>query len=330
MARIVSRPYNRLAMAILLVAAAALLACSDRPRSNPLDPQNPDLVRGNVGFNALAGNHQVLLQWDPLEFIDLEGIRIQRTEAGTDDTVTLNDSLPLPVGATSYLDNSPDNGVTYLYNLQFELIGSQEKPRTMSDTVEPGPVFAWLELVDYGQLVLMTPDFRDEANSLQASFYDIQDVQTGVSLWVLSGSQEGLGSLSLFSFSGELREENLFGISSIAAFQVDRRENSVWVAVSGSNGFVYHFGGGGNLQSSYTTGIRVASLAVDAWGSDVWVGSSEPTIARMNIVGEGVTKYSHSSFIKPEKVVTARETAGVWILDTGSRRALHFTDSGIE
>ncbi|HLA40213.1 MAG TPA: hypothetical protein VJ417_09455, partial [Candidatus Glassbacteria bacterium] len=280
---------------MLLFAVLGLLACSDRPRSNPLDPRNSDQNQANVGFNALAGNRQVLLEWNPLNFIDLAGIRVQRVEAGTSDTVTLNDSLMLQANTTSYLDQTPSNGVTYLYNLQFDLTSGSEKPKTMPDTVQPGPVFAWLELVDYGQIVLMTPDFRDELHSIEAAFYNILDVQVGRSVWVLNGSSDGYGQLSLFSFSGQIEEENLGGLSSVVAFQLNRRDNSVWIAVGGSNGFVYHFSNGGNLQDSRSTGISVTSLALDQQAADLWVGSSEPTIARINLFGESVVKISHSS-----------------------------------
>ena len=61
-----------------LTAVAVLaffLACSDRDRSNPLDPGNPDRNRSNIGFNALAGNNQVLLEWNFLDFDDLAGVQ---------------------------------------------------------------------------------------------------------------------------------------------------------------------------------------------------------------------------------------------------------------
>ena len=61
--------------------AALVLACSDRPRRNPLDPQTEDVQSESFSaLTALALDGQVELQWDFSHFIDIEGYRLYRRQ----------------------------------------------------------------------------------------------------------------------------------------------------------------------------------------------------------------------------------------------------------
>ena len=307
----------------------AALSCSDRPRSNPLDPHNPDRDQTNTGFNALAGNGRVLLVWDPLDFDDLEGIRVQRFSPESPDTIVLNDSILSP-RTTFFLDNNATNGVSYSYNLQFVLQDDPEMPKTLPDIATPGEIFGWMELFDYGEIILMTPDFKDEIRSLNATFFDIQDIQIDPEnreVWVLDRAST---ALYRFMVEGEPIGEGAT-LSSVAAFEFSRKwGRTVWVALKGDNGLLYHFQiGSGNLLSSHSTNLPVTSIAVDNVSGDVWVGSSEPMVALVKVNEEKVVLYSHSEFVTPEGVVLGEQGTEVWILDTGSRKAFLFDDEDV-
>lgn len=306
---------------ILLALMAAATGCSDRERSNPLDPGNPDRDRSNLGFNALAGNDQVLLEWDVLDFIDLAGIRVRRIENGATDTVTVSDST-LPHTATRFVDNTVSNGTTYSYHLMFDVEGGDEKPTTLPDTVTPGPVFSWVELIDYGEVVLFTPDFRDEVTSLELAFFDVVDIQVGSTIWVL----EGGGAIHRFERNGNLISSG--DILNVSAFTFDPGGFSIWVAQSGENGTVYRFRQNGELEDSKVTGLRVTSLAVDVRSNSLWVGSSDPAISRELIPTDIHTQFAHSEFVSPELVVTAPREAGAWVGDHGSDMVFHYGVSG--
>jgi len=318
----------KLSITALLILLAGP-GCSDRPRSNPLDPFNPDRSRTNVGFNALAGNRQVLLVWDPLDFDDIEGIRVQRFSVESADTILLNDSTLSPE-TTFFLDNSPTNGISYSYNLQFVLKGDPEMPKTLPDIATPGEIFGWMELYDYGEIVLMTPDFKDEIRSLDASFFNIQDVQVDPAnreLWVLDGA-----SYEIFRFTvkGEAISEG-GSISSVAAFGFGRPNHTVWIAINGNNGLLYQFNlRNGELISSCSAGLPITSIAVDNISGDIWLGSTEPIVARIKMQESGkVVHYSHSEFVTPEGVVFGKQGTGAWILDTGAKRVFLFEDEDV-
>ncbi len=314
---------RRVSPRLTLVALLALsLACSDRDRINPLDPGNPDRNRSNIGFNALAGNNQVLLEWNRLDFDDLAGVRIQRVASGTIDTVTVTDSS-LALSTIRYVDNTPKNGITYSYHLAFDVQGSAEKPVTLPDTVTPGPVFTYVELIDFGEVVLFTPDFRDEVFSLDGGFFDVVDIEVGSVVWVLDAN----GTVHRFNRNGEwISSGDLINASAIL---LDQFDSSNWVALAGESGLIYHFQSSGDLISSRATNVHVTSLALDFQSGNVWAGSSDPTIAKVHISSNTSTQFSHSDFVKPELVVTSRLKGGVWIGDHGANKVMYFTSAGM-
>ena len=57
-------PDRALSGALAVLALVVLSGgCTDRPRSNPLDPNNPDTGGGPATFTAIAQNGQVELRW---------------------------------------------------------------------------------------------------------------------------------------------------------------------------------------------------------------------------------------------------------------------------
>ncbi|MEA1997377.1 MAG: hypothetical protein U9N45_07045 [Gemmatimonadota bacterium] len=315
---------RKTALAAAFAATLLSLGCSDRERSNPFDPANPDPGKSNVGFNALAGNGRVMLIWDPLDFVDLKGIKVLRLSGQEPDTLLLNDSL-LPINATGMVDDSLENGVTYTYNLQFVLKDSPEMPKTRPEVVTPGTVAGWVAIREGTEVVKMTPDFRDEFFNLNVVFYDIVDIKVrpeNREVWVLDGL---FGELYRFMVTGEPREE-ASDLNQISAFCFDENYNSVWIAVQSSKGLIYHFGQGGNLIQAYSANLMPTSLAVDYVEGGVWAGSSEQMIAR--IQGNSNITVSHSDFRIPEKVVSGQYSSGAWVLDTGSKMLFRFRTAG--
>ncbi len=308
----------RLTVALL----AFFLACSGRDRTNPLDPGNPDPSRSNIGFNALAGNNKVLLEWNPLEFDDLAGVRVQRVTAGSNDTVTITDTS-LNVTVTRFVDLTPRNGITYSYHLKFDIQDSDEKPVTLPDTVTPGPVFTYVELIDFGEVVLFTPDFRDEVFSLERGFFDVVDIEVGNTVWVLDIG----GIVHRFNRDGELLGSRV--LTNVSAIALDPLNSTFWVALAGQAGMISNFRSNGDLISSRSTSIPVTSLAVDIAGNGLWAGSSGPSIAKVDIGGTTSTRFSHSDFVRPELVVTSRFQSGVWIGDYGANHVMYYTTAGM-
>ena len=311
--------------ALLIILSISIIACSERERANPFDPQSPEFW-GTGGLNALAGNGKVYLYWGRLDYDDLEGFDIMRVSLAAQDTAILNDTTLSP-DDVDFLDSSAENDITYAYSLRLLVIDSDERPVTTPDLATPGPLFGWLVSDNGSRVFYMTPDFRDELFSLDAIFLQADDIQFAPKeneIWVLDKAYD---KISRFNLLGEQLEDNPI-FSNTAAFAFNYQDNSVWIALSGSDGNLYHFNANGVLAESFRTGVTATSLAVDYPGMGLWIGSSDNRIAWVH---DGrVRMIENPEFSYPEIVATGRHSTNAWILDTGARTLFLFSGEKID
>lgn len=111
-----------------------LLDCSDRERSNPLDPRNPDTHGAPTGFQVVANRDTAQLSWDPVLVDSLERYLLHRS-TGTDPP-----SLYHRVGPDSTMFNEYNlkYDSTYIYALEAKTTMGLSR-RTEPDTLIPGP-----------------------------------------------------------------------------------------------------------------------------------------------------------------------------------------------
>jgi hypothetical protein len=197
----------------------------------------------------------------------------------------------------------------------------------MADTVTPGPVFTWTELIDYGEVVLFTPDFRDEVVSLDATFFGVVDIQVAGTVWVLDSD----GVISRFQRNGEHLSDEDFGGTRVSAIALDPYTRSSWVALESENHLIYHFQEDGTFISSKAIDMPVTSMAVDRISRDLWIGSSDPLVAKLTAATgtNTLTPFNNFGFIEPTLVATSGGAVGVWIADRGSNKVYSTTTAGI-
>ncbi len=123
----------------LLLAALALSGCSERERSNPLDPQNPDTHGAPTGFRAVTNRDTARLSWDPMDVSGLEGYILERSVAG--EPMDLLADVPQEV--TQYLDNQLTFDTRYSYTVRAVTREGESRPAE-PDTVVPGPHNFWV------------------------------------------------------------------------------------------------------------------------------------------------------------------------------------------
>ena len=66
----------------LVLAGLVAWGCSERERSNPLDPLNSITNGAPTGFVAVTNRDTAYLSWDPVDINSLESYRLQRSVAG--------------------------------------------------------------------------------------------------------------------------------------------------------------------------------------------------------------------------------------------------------
>jgi hypothetical protein len=312
------------ALAVLALTLAS--GCSERERINPLDPSDPGSSTASVGFLALAGNAEVFLTWNPLQFEDVAGVSVMRTLETGEDTVVLNDSL-LPPNALNFLDQTAQNDITYSYRLRFALKNSAEKPVTYADLATPGRLVSWMTVNDYEGVVRMTPDFRDKRYSLETGFYDVLDIQIkpdNSEIWVLDG---GSSQIRRFYPTGDLAQ-NQGDLGQVAAFRFNQFDHSLWIADFSLTSTLYHIGSSGQILGSYKTGFLPTTIALDYPGGGAWLGGSDNRI--IMIQDNAVIQISHSDFVRPELIASGVSSSTAWALDTEAKSLFHLTGDKVD
>ena len=180
---------------------ALVLACSDRPRRNPLDPQAKDTQSESFSaLTALALDGQVELQWDFSHFFDIEGYRLYRRQPkGEWEPIT---PVLVPT-ATTYSDAEVQNGMNYEYQLSLLVTGEEERPSGRPVSATPGPEVAWVADRHSGLVWKISADARS-AHFAQGRFFDLAAIALDVadgSCWV---SDQGFAGLYRIAGNGAL------------------------------------------------------------------------------------------------------------------------------
>ena len=180
---------------------ALVLACSDRPRRNPLDPQaNDPQSESFSALTALALDGQVELQWDFSHFFDIEGYRLYRRQPEDEwEPIT----SVLASNATAYVDSAVQNGMNYEYQLSLFVAGEAERPSGRPVPATPGPEIAWVADRHSGLVWKISADARS-AHFAQGRFFDLATIALDVadgSCWV---SDRGFAGLYRIAEDGAL------------------------------------------------------------------------------------------------------------------------------
>jgi len=137
--KILKRSLSRISEIVLIagIFLFILANCVDRPRDNPLDPQNPKTHGKLIGFKLASRERQIFLSWERLDLKDLVGINIYRKQQGDSGFVKLEQS---PISGREFVDTDVEYGIEYNYRLTAEVDG-YESPPSEEKSIIPGPTY---------------------------------------------------------------------------------------------------------------------------------------------------------------------------------------------
>ncbi len=174
MKKAVSTPM-RGAFAVIFLASLMCLAfgCSDRKRSNPLDPRNEETRGKPGGLDVASVGHDVTVSWDEITAGDVTGYGLYRKREGETDFGLL---AILPSGTTDYTDPGLPyrSEASYRFSIRAE---GYESPLSDSVTILPGPHQYWVTDLYGGGVFRLTYDGR---HFLASSLEDIWPVALAV------------------------------------------------------------------------------------------------------------------------------------------------------
>jgi DNA-binding beta-propeller fold protein YncE len=295
--------------ALLIFALPLLAGCSERARLNPFDPANPATGGRPAGFEALADNQSVRLQWQPTPAPGLVGFQVFRLAPGETDYRPLTGVLP-PT-ASSQADFGLLNGAEHCYRLYF-VFADGLGGRPAEDLATPGPLRPWVADFQGRTVTRLSADGRHVVESFApAGGADPVAVDVNPAdgrLWAVGPDGDVLVYDPVTGRSTVIGS----GLGTLVAVVVDRRDGSGWVA-DATNGNLFHFLPTGQPASPpELTGLQYpGSLALDRSNRSLWVVEQDGNRVR-RYTADGALAAT-ASVSKPLRVAVDSITHQAWV-----------------
>jgi streptogramin lyase len=309
---------------LALLALSLLAGCSDRQRSNPLDPQNPATQGAPIGFAARASDHAVALNWVSIPRGEIIGFQLYRRVAG--ETTFTAISAVLPTSASSYSDVGLLNGVDHEYRL-FYVFDDGLHGNPASDIATPGAVRPWVTDFSSRALLRLTPDARrvgltDAGGYQSPGNLDVDPPREHV--WICDTFAG-----RLFRYTPSINEHvTINTVSEPVDVAVDPATGNVWVCDQGQ-GAVLQFDEDGNASPLNRIGSLLTPLAVavDPTDGSIWVCERDGSVVR-HFDKNGVP-LSGTSLGNPSRVAVDSLTRSAWVTSFTQGRVVRYDFNGV-
>ena len=212
---------------VAILVAAAVGGCTERDRSNPLDPANLDQGGALYGFNALAGDGLVELRWNRLTQTGVLGYRLLRWRTGEIPSYV---GEFLPPQFSGAVDTTAVNGERYLYRA-VAYLSEGDSVTSPVDTATAGSrhIVVLSNTSANAAVIGLTPDGRDllYANRADDAYEDIEaDDARGV-LWL---SHNFLNRVERLTWTGAFAGPTIH-LQSPADISIFGRDGTGWIAI---------------------------------------------------------------------------------------------------
>ncbi|MBN2357197.1 hypothetical protein JXO59_13865 [candidate division KSB1 bacterium] len=283
--------------------------CSERDRSNPLDPRNPETHGRPTGLAAFSMEKRVQLRWDPINFKDLEAIHIYR-RAGEDSTY---DHIADTLG-TTYTDQSVEYGLRYEYYITAQAGGYETGPSNVAHST-PGPTYTWVSDYQAGSVICLTHDLEAEVTRYGLLYYP----QTlGVSpaeraVWVSVRYEEQVFKINQ---SGQMiaAVPNMDNVTDLA---VNTNTRDVWIAQDDPGRLTRVDSYGAIRASTVTEGTPVALVVPNASTLCWMVDGEDRLLKAYNTAGQRFF-VAETPLQNPMDIVYASHSRTLWVADSSS------------
>jgi len=288
-----------------------LVSCTDRERSNPLDPKNPETLGGPTGLNVISIQDTVFLNWDAIKLNDLAGYQIYRSsEADTGFVSHAFVSAP----SNTFKEFGLACGVEYEY--QISASGDNfEGWRSEVVKIIPGPTFTWVTEGLSQQVIKLTHDSKHIILRTDrfSTIIDIEPNPLTGDLWVLDIFAGIEFSLKRITPNGKI-DERFIDFDRPTDASLDYDSNTIWVADPPQSTVTKLDSVGNTLftLSTFTTPILVTT---DQRNGNCWVVDAQTnTVSRILSDGTEVIK-SSVQFDSIASMEVNSETGSVWLVD---------------
>lgn len=300
-----------------------ILACSDRPRRNPLDPQAKDPPsEPQRDLRALALDRQVELQWHFSRFFDVQGYRLYRRQSGDEWTPITPVLAP---DATEYTDAEVQNGTQYEYQLNLLVAGEGERPSGPPVLATPGPEVAWVADRHSGLVWKVSADAR-RAHFAQGHFFDLATIaldRADGSCWVSDRGFAGLyriptdGALGALAAAVETPGDVAIDAEARIGWLIDAgRQRVFWFSLAATDSLA--------LVPVDATFVQPAALAAQAGGC--WI--ADQAQGRVLFYQTDGTRTAEFRTLAAPKALAAGAAGAAWVLGSEGRSVTRLGRTG--
>ncbi len=248
---------------LCLLVQALGVACTERSRSNPLDPQNPQTGGKPTGLRVISELDTIRLSWNRLLLQDLSGFNVYRKLPNESDFTLLGQTT---AQSNSYQDLSDRFGVLHSYRITAR-VGNLETPPSDEVTTTPGPTIVWVADIDSRAVIKLTHDGQHEILRSRAFLnpWRLRVDERRGNVWVLDDLTGDFGHLDQ---KGQLLgvHEKFFDAVGLA---LDPEDGSVWVAENAEHS-LSRFDSNGKLLARVDSLPELAALAFNPHLQELW------------------------------------------------------------
>ena len=300
---------NLLRTLVIILSLLILGGCVDRPRDNPLDPQNPKTLGKPTGMRLSCEERQVKISWDRLDIDGLAGINIRRLAEGDSGFEKINDT---PIPGREFEDRNVEYGVEYTYKITAVTEG-YESPDSEPKAIVPGPTYTWVADSYYGQIIRYCHDLRYTLFYLGAIAYPtaIAASSSERAAWVLERYSNRLYKISHMGKLEVINRE----FTSPTALAVNQTNGDVWVVQQFHN-TVSHLNHEGNVIWSFDAFEEPYAVDVNEVSGECWVADHKAgTVSRIPQFARGVYPIDRP-FMSPQDITIDPENGAIWVADS--------------
>ena len=310
---------------LLLCIALLVLACSDRERSNPLDPTNPVTGGAPTGLVIQSNRDTVTIQWNAMAVDDLESYRIYRG-IGNNEPILFDE-----VGAriTKYKDTSVITDSVHQYTIQ-AVTAFSEGEHSQVQTIIPGLINFWVADISLysGRLTRISYDGAHMLN--YENFLTLSAVafnpQTHTA-WIAD-----IWAERLYELRTDMSVKREIHLSSQPVdMAIDTTGERLFTLLMNENS-VHQLSFDGYLHESIllpTTVSRYCRLAYDDITSSLWISNYEESLVyRYKLDNSGDNLITFTGVQDPRDIVPDPLEGGCWVA-TKAGITLIFDDGSI-
>ena len=251
----------------MLAGLMVSLACSDRSRLNPIDPENPRTKGKPTGLRVIADLDTIQLSWDALSLRDLSGYNIYRRLTHESGMYLIGQTS---AQTTTFREHSNQFGAAHFYAITAR-IGAVETTPSEEVAVTPGPTVSWVADSDNRAVIKLTHDGRHEILRARAFInpFRLRVDSARRKIWVVD---EFLGDFGAIDEKGNLlgKYGNFFDPVGLA---LNREDGSLWVG-DNNESMLVHFDTNGAKIMSLDSLPRLGALAFHASLQELWALTS--------------------------------------------------------